>query len=84
MNTWARAGLTFLFALLCGISAAADDTAAASQILIRNVSVWDGTSDQSTPDQSVLIEGKPTPIWRCRYPRPNSARKTRLTWPPCP
>jgi len=57
MNTWARAGLTFLFALLCGISAAADDTAAASQILIRNVSVWDGTSDQSTPDQSVLIEG---------------------------
>jgi len=30
---------------------------AASQILIRNVSVWDGTSDQSTPDQSVLIEG---------------------------
>lgn len=28
-----------------------------AQILIRNVSVWDGTSDQSVPGQDVLVEG---------------------------
>jgi len=57
MNTFTKAVPILLFALLCGISVAADDTTAASQILIRNVSVWDGTSDQSIAGQSVLIEG---------------------------
>ena len=60
MNTLTRAELAFLFALLsglCGISVAADETTPASQILIRNVNVWDGTSDQSAAGQSVLIEG---------------------------
>lgn len=46
-------------ALLClaaaaGIAGAAETTA--NQVLIRNVSVWDGTSDESVPGQNVLIE----------------------------
>jgi len=60
MNSLTKTGLIFpitLLTVLCGLAAAADQAAAPRQILIRNVSVWDGTSDQTTAGQSVLIEG---------------------------
>ena len=60
MYTITRTGFAVLFASLsglCGIASAADDAKPANQILIRNVSVWDGTSDKSVAGQSVLIEG---------------------------
>ena len=39
--------------------AAAQDSAQpdVAQTLIKNVSVWDGTSDRAVPDQDVLVEG---------------------------
>ena len=60
MNTFAKATFTILFtslSCLCSFSATADDTETVNQVLIRNVSVWDGTSDQPIANQSVLIEG---------------------------
>ncbi len=56
MNIFVKAGCTLLLASLAGLSIAAD-AGAADQILIHNVSVWDGTSDRASAPQSVLIEG---------------------------
>ena len=36
----------------------AEDSKAPTQILINNVHVWDGTSDDVTKKISVLVEGK--------------------------
>ncbi|MDP6675673.1 MAG: amidohydrolase family protein [Gammaproteobacteria bacterium] len=61
MNICSGAWLTLIFASLASLyspTAAADETEATNQILIHNVSVWDGTSDRSIAGQSVLIEGK--------------------------
>ena len=63
MNVFTRAGLTFLIAALAlsnlyNTATAAGKTKPVNQILIRNISVWDGTSDQSVAGQSVLIEDK--------------------------
>jgi len=56
MNTFVRTGFFILFASLWFLCNTA--VAAANRILIRNVSVWDGSSDHSTAGQDVLIEGK--------------------------
>ena len=61
MHLFTRAGLTFLFTTLtlsslCNTATAAGEIKVAKQVLIHNVSVWDGTSDQASPPQSVLIE----------------------------
>ena len=59
MNTFTRTvyiSLLLLLSLLCGISAAAEDSTTIKQVLIRNVSVWDGIGDRSIDGQSVLIE----------------------------
>ncbi len=59
MNTLIKTGFAVLLTSLSSLSVSATpDTTASSQILIQNVSVWDGTSDHARTGQSVLIEGK--------------------------
>lgn len=61
MHIFTQAWFTFLFASLSSLYstiAAADETETANQILVQNVSVWDGAGDRSIAGQSVLIEGK--------------------------
>ena len=61
MNLFSKTSLIIIALLtsLCGISTGVAEEGAkvANQILIRNVSIWDGTSDESVTGQSVLIEG---------------------------
>jgi len=59
MNALIRTGFVFFLAtlsVLCGVSAAAEDGTTVKQILIRNVSVWNGIDDQPVDGQNVLIE----------------------------
>ncbi|MAF84079.1 MAG: hypothetical protein CL797_08255 [Chromatiales bacterium] len=62
MNFFSKTSFIIIFTALtglCGISAGAaeEDAKVTNQVLIRNVSIWDGTSDESVAGQSVLIEG---------------------------
>lgn len=60
MNGFRKALLSCLVSALISAlygTALADEGSAPQQILIRNVSVWDGTSDKPSAEQSVLIEG---------------------------
>ena len=50
--------LTTLGMALGATSLAYGQAAPETQILLRNVAVWDGTSDAAVPGQSVLIQGK--------------------------
>ena len=59
MNKFTKACMTILIASLVfpHDSALAADSEAVARILIRNVNIWDGVSDQTAPGQNVLIEG---------------------------
>jgi len=60
MNIFVRSGFFCLLASLWipgSPAVAADHAAAPSLILIRNVSVWNGTDDHATTGRYVLIEG---------------------------
>ncbi|MCP3994965.1 MAG: amidohydrolase family protein, partial [bacterium] len=58
MNKWTKLGaLTISLVLILGAPAIAEDMEAPSQVLIKNVNVWDGTSDGLQNGMNVLIEG---------------------------
>ncbi|MDG2243632.1 MAG: amidohydrolase family protein [Rhodospirillaceae bacterium] len=59
IKTSMYAGLTVLLSatLITTVFAQDTETRSPHQTLIRNVSIWDGTSDKAIPNQDLLVEG---------------------------